>query len=50
MAQNHEDQKQAPESPETYREYIKKWVDEITDVNDLWRIYTIVSVKYMKTL
>lgn len=41
-------QKQELEAPEIYREYIKKMVDEITDANDLRRIYTLVSVKYEK--
>lgn len=41
-------QKQELESPEIYREYIKNMVDEITDANDLRRIYTLVSIKHEK--
>lgn len=33
-----------------YRDYIKRWVDEIQDLNDLKRIYTLVSVKHEKVL
>lgn len=43
-------QKQAPENAETYRYFIKQMIDEITDPNDLWRIYTIVYVKYEKVV
>lgn len=35
-------QKQAPESAETYRRYIHKFIDEIVDANTLWTIYSIV--------
>ena len=35
-------QKQAPESAETYRRFIHQFVDEISDVNTLWTIYSIV--------
>lgn len=35
-------QKQAPESAETYRHYIHRFIDEISDVNTLWTIYSIV--------
>lgn len=40
--------KQAPETAETYRYFIRQMIDEISDANDLWRIYTLVSVKYEK--
>lgn len=43
-------QKQTPETAETYRYFIKMMVDTITDANDLWRIYTLVSVKHEKYL
>lgn len=35
-------QKQAPESAETYRRFIHQFVDEISDANTLWTIYSIV--------
>ena len=41
---------QAPETAETYRYFIKQLIDEITDPNDLWRIYTIVCVKHEKVV
>lgn len=43
-------QKQALESAETYRYFIKQMIDEITDPNDLWRIYTLVCVKHEKVV
>ena len=42
MAQNHEDQKQE------YREEIARMLEDITGLDDLRRIYTLVSVKYEK--
>lgn len=43
-------QKQAPETAETYRYFIRQMIDEITDANDLWRIYTLVCVKHEKVV
>ena len=40
--------KQAPETAETYRYFIRQMIDKITDANDLWRIYTLVRVKHEK--
>lgn len=38
-------QKQAPESAETYRYFIKQMISEINNVQDLKRLYTLVCVK-----
>ena len=37
--------KQAPETAETYRDFIKCFVDQIQDANYLWKIYSIVRSK-----
>lgn len=42
--------KQAPETAETYRHFIKMFVDEISDVNFLWQIYSILFLEYKKTM
>ena len=42
--------KQAPETAETYRHFIKMFVEEIADANYLWRIYSILLLEYKKTL
>lgn len=34
--------KQAPDTAETYRNFIKQMIEEIPDSYDLWRLYTIV--------
>ena len=39
---------QAPETAETYRRFIRQMIDEITDANDLWSIYTIVRNRWEK--
>lgn len=41
---------QAPETAETYRYFIRQMIDEITDANDLKRIYTLVCVKHEKVV
>lgn len=41
-------QKQAPDTAETYRYFIHKFIDEISDANVLWRIYTIVRRQWEK--
>lgn len=41
-------QKQAPESADTYRYFIKQFIDEIQDVNYLWKIYSIVRAKALQ--
>ena len=38
-------QKQAPDTAETYRYFIKQFVDQIQDVNYLWKTYSIVRAK-----
>ena len=40
--------KQAPESAETYRYFIKQLVDEISDANSLWTIYSIVYGRWKR--
>lgn len=42
-------QKQVPESAETYRHFIHQFIDEISDAAALWRIYTIVRRQWEKT-
>ena len=41
-------QKQAPDTAETYRYFIKQFVDQIQDANSLWQIYTIARCKAEK--
>lgn len=40
--------KQAPEDAETYRRFIKQFVDEISDANALWTIYTIAMRRWSR--
>lgn len=35
---------------EEYREEIRKMIEEIQDISDLKRIYTLVSIKHEKVL